>query len=250
MKQCILLFGALCLFLTSAIAQNNVGIGTTTPNASAALDVQSTTQGMLVPRMTKAQRDLIATPATGLLVYQTDNTPGFYFYNGAWTSLSGGGSADNLGNHTATQALNMNNNNITGVSSIATNILILPSTVQSVQGTTFPNAVLDTEFPAANTYSLVKITDATANFSIEGIPAGVDGRILYIFNKTNFNMTLRNNSSNLAANTPNKIYNLISTGTNAVTTTIGMCTLIYDSSYPNGSTNGTTGAWLVVNILQ
>jgi hypothetical protein len=94
MKQCILLFGALCLFLTSAIAQNNVGVGTTTPNASAALDVQSTTQGMLVPRMTEAQRNLIATPATGLMVYQTDVTAGFYFYNGsAWTSLSGGGSS-------------------------------------------------------------------------------------------------------------------------------------------------------------
>jgi hypothetical protein len=79
----------------SASAQNNVGVGTTTPDASAALDVQSTTQGMLVPRMTKAQRDLIAlpgTPATGLLIYQTDNTPGFYFYNGTWTSLNGGSS--------------------------------------------------------------------------------------------------------------------------------------------------------------
>ena len=72
MKQGILLFGALCLFFTGAMAQNNVGIGTTTPNASAALDVQSTTQGMLVPRMTAAQRGLIGTPATGLLVYQTD----------------------------------------------------------------------------------------------------------------------------------------------------------------------------------
>ena len=57
-------------------------------DASAMLDVQSTTQGMLVPRMTTPQRDAIAAPATGLLVFDTD-TGGFWFYNGAdWTDLS------------------------------------------------------------------------------------------------------------------------------------------------------------------
>jgi len=71
----------LCLFTN---AQNNIGIGTA-PNASAKLDVSSTTQGMLIPRMTAAQRNAITTPATGLLVFQIDNTQGFYFYNGtAW----------------------------------------------------------------------------------------------------------------------------------------------------------------------
>lgn len=81
------------LFLAAfGISHAQVGINTPTPDASAALDVESTTQGMLVPRMTEAQRDLVATPATGLLVYQTDGTAGFYFYDGtAWTSLSGGG---------------------------------------------------------------------------------------------------------------------------------------------------------------
>ena len=57
-------------------------------SASAMLDVSSTTQGMLVPRMTTTQRNSISSPATGLLVW--DNSIGaFYFYNGsAWTSLS------------------------------------------------------------------------------------------------------------------------------------------------------------------
>ena len=69
-------------------SQNNIGINTTTPHASAALDVQSTTQGMLIPRMNATQRGLIATPATGLLVYQTDAPTGFYFYDGTtWTLL-------------------------------------------------------------------------------------------------------------------------------------------------------------------
>ena len=69
-------------------AQNNVGINTTTPDASAALDVVSTTQGVLVPRMTAAQKGFISSPATGLMVYQSDAPAGFYFYNGtAWTQL-------------------------------------------------------------------------------------------------------------------------------------------------------------------
>jgi len=60
-------------------------------NSSAILDVSSTTQGMLVPRMTSAQRTAVTVGSaqTGLLVYQTDGTAGFYFYNGsAWVSLN------------------------------------------------------------------------------------------------------------------------------------------------------------------
>ena len=87
------------------IATAQVGVNTTTPDASAALDVQSTTQGMLIPRMTEAQRDLISTPATGLLVYQNDGTAGFYFYDGtAWTSLSGGGGSTEGGIQNVTEA--------------------------------------------------------------------------------------------------------------------------------------------------
>jgi hypothetical protein len=74
----------------------SVGINSTgaAPNASAMLDVSSTNSGMLVPRMTQSERNNIASPATGLLIYQTDNTPGFYYYNGsAWAAVSGGSSS-------------------------------------------------------------------------------------------------------------------------------------------------------------
>jgi len=61
-------------------ANNNVGIGNTTPEVSAKLEVNSTTQGFLFPRMTSAQRIAINSPATGLMVYQTDNREGVYIY--------------------------------------------------------------------------------------------------------------------------------------------------------------------------
>jgi len=57
-----------------------VGIGTTTPSAK--LDVTSTTQGFLPPRMTTTQRDAISTPATGLVIYNT-TTNLLNFYNGS-----------------------------------------------------------------------------------------------------------------------------------------------------------------------
>lgn len=90
-------------------ASGSVGIGTATPNASALLEVKSTTKGMLVPRMTKAQRDLIPSPATGLLIYQTDNTPNFYFFNGTtWKAISSSSFANkSLSNLNGTTQVNV-----------------------------------------------------------------------------------------------------------------------------------------------
>lgn len=80
----------MCFVYLNTFSQ--VGIGTTTPNSSSQLDISSTIRGLLIPRMTQAQRTAVTTPATGLLVYQTDATSGFWFYNGsAWTSFTSSG---------------------------------------------------------------------------------------------------------------------------------------------------------------
>src|SRR6187399_1741099 len=69
-------------------SNGSAGIGTTTPNASSAFEMMSTTKGLLMPRMTKTQRDAIASPGTGLMIYQTNSTPGFYYYDGAqWKAV-------------------------------------------------------------------------------------------------------------------------------------------------------------------
>jgi hypothetical protein len=86
-------------FMQLSFAQNNVGIGTVTPDASAALDVTDTDQGMLIPRMALTATNVaapVAAPATSLLVYNTatagvapnDVTPGFYYWDGTqWVRL-------------------------------------------------------------------------------------------------------------------------------------------------------------------
>ena len=63
------------------------GIGTTAPDASAALDVTSTTQGILFPRMTTTQRDAITTPADGLVLYNTTDNKLQVRAGGAWVDL-------------------------------------------------------------------------------------------------------------------------------------------------------------------
>ena len=99
MKKILL---SITVLLSTALASNaQVGVGTASPDASSVLEVQSTTQGMLTPRMTSTQREAISTPATGLIVYQTDGTAGFYYFTGsAWVILINGESALNASNIT------------------------------------------------------------------------------------------------------------------------------------------------------
>lgn len=63
------------------------------PDESAILDLQSASKGILIPRLNTAARDLIDSPATGLLIYQTDSEVGFYFFDGSdWVRLGTGDS--------------------------------------------------------------------------------------------------------------------------------------------------------------
>ena len=112
MKSKILLSLALSVSVVGAIAQkNNVGIGTTKPDQSAALEVSSTTQGFLPPRVTLQQRNAIQNPVAGLLVYQSDFISGTYQFDGKeWKNLgvSAGSSSVADANNWGLQGNNVN----------------------------------------------------------------------------------------------------------------------------------------------
>ncbi|XMO85764.1 cell wall anchor protein [Algibacter sp. AS12] len=78
---------------TTASAQ--VGIGTTDPHESSALDITSDSQGFLAPRMITADRIAISNPAEGLLVFDTEEDAFFYFDSSVWVKLEGSVTRDN-----------------------------------------------------------------------------------------------------------------------------------------------------------
>lgn len=84
MKRVYLLLFIIAITIGSNVNAQGVAINTSGADAvaSSILDITSTSQGLLIPRMTEVERDAIDTPETGLLIYQTDNNPGFYNYDG------------------------------------------------------------------------------------------------------------------------------------------------------------------------
>ena len=124
-----------CMAWVMATLQLNAqtGIGTTTPDVSAKLDISSTTKGLLVPRMTATERGAIATPAKGLLIYQTDGEAGFYVNIGTssakvWTRVnmdwtrSGNDISYTIGNISTTGNLTGGNANTSTISGFAANV--------------------------------------------------------------------------------------------------------------------------------
>ena len=107
------------VFFTNAYAQ--VGIGTNDPDVSAILDLNPSgnDKGLLIPRLTQTQRNTINSPnppPNGLLIFQTDNTEGFYYYsssNSSWIKLSlipeVNTNAQNIATNTASITANYNN---------------------------------------------------------------------------------------------------------------------------------------------
>ena len=81
----------MCLLIAFSMELNaQVGINqdNSSPDASAMLDIKSNNKGLLIPRLTTAQRTAIGSPATGLMVYDTDSNH-FWFYNGTeWKEIT------------------------------------------------------------------------------------------------------------------------------------------------------------------
>lgn len=80
------------MFIISFAGFAQVGIGTTTPDPSAALDISASDKGFLLPRMTTVQREAIVSPATSLTVFDTDTNTFWSYIASTWIeSVQGGG---------------------------------------------------------------------------------------------------------------------------------------------------------------
>ena len=105
------IFLSLFILNQNLVKSQGVGIGTANPDVSSALEINSNAQGLLIPRLTSAQKNSINSPATSLVIYQTDGIIGFYNNSGTpsnpvWVQL--------LANPSNTD-LNLNNNKITNL---------------------------------------------------------------------------------------------------------------------------------------
>lgn len=87
MKIILLFF--ISLFFSKGIWAQSVGIGTLTPDSSAQLELKSASKGLLLPRMTFAQRNAISNPAAGLMVWCTDCDEMQIFDGAVWKNMSG-----------------------------------------------------------------------------------------------------------------------------------------------------------------
>ncbi len=94
MKKYVILIISLFISWNALQAQVAINSDGTTPDASSMLDIKSNTSGILIPRMRAQERDDIPSPATGLMVYVTDDNRFYYFDGTTWIPVGSGVSDD------------------------------------------------------------------------------------------------------------------------------------------------------------
>ncbi len=243
-----MLFAGL-LYLQPIFAQTNTfptsgsaGIGTLAPDASSVFEIKSTSKGILIPRMTNAQRNLITTPATGLLIYQTNSTPGFYMYNGlAWAQISAGKANSNLNNLSATTAINQS---------------LLPGITNSIDlgsATKMWRNIYSTGDALINTVSIGRgggsqVNNTTVGFAALGLNTSgnfntavgmesLNANTIGSYNTANGLRSLYSNTSG-EANTAVGEESLFSNSVGNVNTAIGAGTLASNSTGSKNTANG------------
>ena len=197
MKKWFIIF---CITGSSWHSNAQTGIGTTTPNASAKLEIAATDKGILIPRMTKTQRESITltTAANGLLVYQTDDVVGFYV-NGSttttpsWTRLnsdwikSGNNISYTAGNVSTTGALTGGNSDTSSISGFTANIT---SVAANYSLTAADNGkVIQSTSASAITITIPSSLPAGFNCTVVQMGAGQITLAGTYFNRGNFNKT-------------------------------------------------------------
>ncbi|HEX8462210.1 MAG TPA: hypothetical protein VF623_12300, partial [Segetibacter sp.] len=189
MKKKLIAF--LCIVQLISISKSfsqNVSINITgnTAHASAMLDITATDKGLLIPRMTQAQRTAIASPADALLVYQTDATRGFYYYStfsASWVLLAASGtsisSLNGLTGTTQTFATGTTGNDFNISSAGAAHTFNIPDASATARGLTTTGTQT---FAGAKTFSSAPFFPSLTTGSVPYIGTGG----LLSQNNTNF----------------------------------------------------------------
>lgn len=187
MKSCY----SVILLLSSFLSLAQVGIGTTTPNA--ALDIEATDDGLLIPRiaLTATNVATVATPTESELVYNTANagiapyevTPGFYYWDGVqWVRVlmntSNNWSIDgNDGTNPTTNFLGTTDNQ---------DLVIRTNNLENIRVNTDGNVGIGTTSNAARLYVNLPNTDATTNYGIYNYFDGADAGTTYGIRNHNY----------------------------------------------------------------
>ena len=160
----------MCLLVSTTVISQGVSINSdgSNPDNSSILDVKSTSKGILIPRMLQSERSSILTPANGLLVYQTNGTSGFYFYDGSsWVRLATG--TESL--YTEGTGIDITNNIVTNTTPDQT-VTLTSGGATTITGT-YPNfTISSTDDNSGGT-----ITSVTAGTGLNGGTITTSGTI-------------------------------------------------------------------------
>jgi hypothetical protein len=142
------------LFLISY--SQSVGIGTNTPNASAQLDISSTTKGLLIPRMTNTQMNAIVSPAPGLMIFNLTDSVFYVRKNSGWSKLIAAAAAGGGWTASGNDIINSNTGNV-----------IVGSSNQSVYKLNVTGTDLGQTFYGADDVLYGSFSNDNGNFDIE-----------------------------------------------------------------------------------
>jgi hypothetical protein len=182
--------------IISLQAYGQTGIGTTTPNASAKLEIAATDKGLLIPRLTLTQRGSISSPANGLLIYQTDGVVGFYVNTGTaaspvWTRINmdwtrtGNDIAYTAGNVSTTGTLTGGNSSTSSISGFGVNINTQAGVTYTIDASD-NGKVIQTTGASAITISIPAGLPTGFNCSVVQMGAGQITFSGTYFNRTGF----------------------------------------------------------------
>lgn len=234
-----LLFGITVPLFSQNVAINEDG---SPPDNSAMLDISSTDKGVLIPRMTQAQKNAILQPATGLLIYQTDADSGFHYNQGTpaspdWIQLVSVLNATPNIEEVLQSGNDANGQDLFGVARLGI----------GVSSTTLEAQIND---PLANG-SFLQITESSFGTTpTDGFQLGIDNGVAQLNNRENTNMLFYTNNTERMRLTANGNLGI---GTNAPDSLLDVAggatidTLNINSAYTFPSFDGTNGQTLITD---